>query len=81
MDINQSKSDFKAVVRNIKTNDFYFYLGGNSFRNIRTGQTGEVSDEAAQKVFKINIEASELINKYPMIEKLISTLSLRNCEK
>lgn len=65
------------VVRHIKTNDLYRFLGGNKFRNLRTGVEGEVSDEVAQKVFKINLEATELINEYPLLEKLIRAIDLK----
>ena len=67
----------KPIVRNIQNNDLYFYEGENKFRNIRTGKSGVVDDEAARRVFKINIEATEIINEYPIIEKMIKTLSLK----
>ena len=66
-----------AIVRNIRTNDLYRYEGENRFTNIRTGVSGKVSDEAARTTFVINLGATELCNKYPMIEKLISALNLK----
>jgi hypothetical protein len=66
-----------AIVRNIKTNDLYEYLGGNKFLNLRTGQHGEVSDEAAKKTFKINIDATLIINEFPIVKDLIKTLNLK----
>lgn len=66
-----------AIVRNIENNDLYRYLGGNKFRNIRTGNEGAVTDEQAQKIFKINIEATEILNEYPEVENLIKTLNLK----
>lgn len=65
------------VVRNINTNDLYLYLGENKFRNMRTGQEGVVSDEAAQKTFRINLEATAILQENPDIEKLIKALGLR----
>lgn len=67
----------KPVVRNIKTSDLYFYLGENTFRNIRTGAEGKVTDEAAKKTFVINLEATEICNEYPLVEELIKSLNLK----
>lgn len=66
-----------AVVRNIQNNDLYRYLGENKFRNIRTGKEGIVDEETAQKIFKINVEATGILNEYPNIEMLISKLNLK----
>jgi len=68
----------KPVVRNIQNNDFYFYEGENVFRNIRTDKSGTVDDETARKVFKINIEATEMINEFPIIEEMIKQLNLKS---
>lgn len=65
------------ILRNIKNNEAYKFLGGNKFQNLRTGIIGEVSDEMARKVFKFNIEATEMINEYSQIEELIKRLNLR----
>lgn len=67
---------FKPVVRNIRTEDIYFYNGGNNFTNIRTGITGRVSDIAASKTFKISPELSILLNDYPLIAELINKADL-----
>jgi hypothetical protein len=66
-----------AIVRNIQNNDVYRYLGNNIFKNLRTGNEGEVSDEVAKKVFKINLEATELINENPILEEMIKALNLK----
>lgn len=66
-----------AIVRNIENNDLYRYLGENKFRNIRTGNEGVVSDEQARKILKINLELTELINEYPIIETMINQLQLK----
>jgi hypothetical protein len=67
-----------AVLRNIQNNDLYRHLENNVFRNIRTGQEGTMSDEMAQKVFKINVEATEICNEYPLVEEFIKALNLKS---
>lgn len=66
-----------GIVRNKKTDFAYRYLGDNVFRNIVTGVEGKVTDEAAQKTFAINLDATELCNEFPMIEEMIKTLNLK----
>lgn len=68
---------YSPVVRNVQNNDLYRYLGGNKFINIRTGVEGVAEDEAARKVFRINLEATEMINENPIIEMLINKLNLK----
>jgi hypothetical protein len=68
---------FKPVVRNIQNNDLYFFEGGNTFTNIRTGKSGEINDELAQKVLKINTEASLILNEYPQVADMINRLNLK----
>jgi len=75
--IQVAKLNFKPVVRNVQNQDFYYYLGGNKFQNIRTGKEGMVSDEVAARAFKINLEAMEMINEFPLIAELIKTLNLK----
>lgn len=73
-----------AVVRNVQNNQLYKYLGGNRFINIITGKEGEVADEVAQRIFKINIELTELLNECPVVEDMIRKLQLivdKNSEK
>lgn len=67
----------KPILRNISNNEAYEFLGGNGYRNLRTGKEGEVPEEKAKNVFKFNIEATELINEYPLIETMIKQLNLR----
>lgn len=69
-------NDKKPVVRNIRTNDLYFYEGENRFTNISSGVSGIISDTAAQKTFKLNEEATYLLNEYPMVAVLINRLKL-----
>jgi hypothetical protein len=65
------------VVRNLQNNFFYLYLGNNKFRNIGTGQEGEVDDEKAKDLFVINCEATIVFNEYPMVQELIQKCNLK----
>jgi len=71
------KSPFRPVVRNVQNNDAYFYNGNNTFENIRSGGSGVVDDEAAGRIFKINVDATEMINEYPLIAEMIQKLNLK----
>jgi hypothetical protein len=66
-----------AIVRNIQTNDLYRYHGGDEYTNIRTGVRGVIKPELSQKIFKINLEATELCEEFPMIEILMKTLNMK----
>ena len=66
-----------AIVRNIQNNTFYRYLGDNRYRNLITGVEGEISEELARKIFKINVEMTALCEEFPDIEKLIKALQLK----
>ena len=70
------KSDFKPVVRNVRSNDLYFYEGENKFTNIRTGKSGIVTEESARKTFNINLEATAILNEYPMVVEMIKKMQL-----
>ena len=70
-------SDFKAVVRNTQNNDLYLHLADNRFRNIRTLAEGDVTEEKAKHFFKINLEATTIINEYPIVADLINQLGLK----
>ncbi len=67
----------KPIVRNINNNVLYEYLGENIFMNLATGKSGKVSDETARKTFKVNLEATIIVNDYPIIKDLISKLGLK----
>lgn len=66
-----------AIVRNIQNGFLYRYLGDNKYRNIATGVEGEISEEMAQKIFKINLDMTELCEEFPNIEILINKLKLK----
>lgn len=65
-----------AIVRHIKTNKLYRYLGNDEYINLFTGKSGKVKPEDAQKMFIINLEMTQLISEYPMIEEMITRLKL-----
>jgi len=69
--------DFKPIVRNVKNNCLYEFVGGTKFRNLITGIEGDVPEEKAKEVFRINVEATALINEFPEIKNLIKSLNLR----
>lgn len=66
-----------AIVRNIQNNDLYRYLGNDEYKNLRTGNTGKIEPNVVQKILKINLEATELINEHPILEELIKSLNLK----
>lgn len=66
-----------AIVRNIQNNHLYRYLGGNRYRNLMTGVEGEIGEDVAHRIFKINLELTELCENFPNVEKLIHTLKLK----
>jgi hypothetical protein len=65
-----------AVVRNTQNNQLYKYIGGTTYVNILTGKSGEVTDDVAKRIFKINLDATDILNKYPNVELLIEKLEL-----
>lgn len=67
----------RPICRNIQNNDAYEYCGENKFKNVRTGKEGVVDDEMARKVFRFNVDATNLINDFPLVENLIKSLNLK----
>jgi hypothetical protein len=65
------------VVRNIFNNELYKYLGNDEYINIRTGKKGFVKPEVAEKIFRINVEATGICNDFPIVEELIKSLNLK----
>ena len=66
-----------AIVRNIQNNHLYRYLGDNKYKNLITGVSGEITEEVARKIFKINLTMTELCNEFPIIEEAIQRLQLK----
>lgn len=75
--IQEQRLDFRPVVRNVQNNEAYFYNGDSTFENIRSGKSGVIDDETAGRVFKINIEATEILNEYPVVIEMIQKLNLK----
>lgn len=67
----------KPICRNIQNHQLYFFEGGNTFRNVVTGKSGEVPDEKAREIFRFNPALSEMMHEYPVVEELIKTLNLK----
>jgi hypothetical protein len=67
-----------AIVRNIQNNNLYRYLGGNKYRNIMTGVEGEIDEVVASRIFKINLELTDLCENFPNIEIMINKLKLKS---
>jgi len=66
-----------AIVRNIQNNNLYRYLGDNKYRNIMTGVEGEIDEAVASRIFKINLELTDLCENFPNIEIMINKLKLK----
>lgn len=69
-----------AIVRNIQNNMIYRYVGNDTYVNIVTGKSGEVSPDLARSIFKISLELTEILNQYPLVEEMITKLRLL-CDK
>lgn len=73
----------RAVLRNYGNpdspnyNDIYMHMDGDVYKNLRTLKEGTISPELVCKVLKINVNASFLINEYPMISEMVHRLGLR----
>jgi len=67
-----------AIVRNIQNNNLYRYLGDNKYRNIMTGVEGEIDEAVASRIFKINLELTDLYENFPNIEIMINKLKLKS---
>lgn len=65
------------IVRHISNSEAYEFLGGNKWRNLRSGKEGEVSEEKAREVFKFNVEATQIFHEYPLVKELIQKLNMR----
>ena len=67
-----------AIVRNIQNNNLYRYLGDNKYRNIMTGVEGEIDEAVSSRIFKINLELTDLCENFPNIEIMINKLKLKS---
>jgi hypothetical protein len=65
-----------AIVRHIENGIFYRYHGDDEYTNLHTGIRGKVSEVAAKKYFKINLEATALFSENPLLEDMVGRLKL-----
>jgi hypothetical protein len=66
-----------AFLRNIKTDDVYKCEEFGVFENLRTGAKGVVDEKTAQANLKINLELTEMCNRFPQVEYFIRVLKLK----
>lgn len=66
-----------VIVRHKKTNLLYSTEDGIKYKNLITDVEGEVPNDVAQKIFAINLDATELLNNNPNIEALIKKMQLK----
>lgn len=69
--------NIKPICRNIQTNDLYAYQGENNFKNLRTGAEGSLEEDKAREFLRMNVEATQIINNYPIVAELIQKLNLK----
>jgi hypothetical protein len=72
-----SEPIFYPIVSHKRSGEIYRYIGHETFENIRTKQTGTVSEELASKVFWMEADLSEMVNDHPQVIDLISSLNLK----
>ena len=66
-----------AIVRHISNNCLYEYFGEDKYVNLVSGKSGVIDPDKARSILKINLDATVLIDQYPMIKELINKLQLR----
>jgi hypothetical protein len=66
-----SEVEIRPICQHLGTKVHYEFLGGNKFRNIVTGQTGEVDEEKAAKVFSFSPELTDCVNSNPAVLDLL----------
>ncbi len=67
----------KIIVRHKTTNALYSTLDGKIYKNLVSEVEGNVAEEIAQKIFAISLDATALINEYPVLETLIKKINLK----
>ena len=67
-----------GIVRNVENNLMYAYLGEDKYQNLITGKEGIVAPETAQKIFRINVEATYFYIHYQeQFLNLVKTFNLK----
>jgi hypothetical protein len=67
-----TENEVPVVVLNVWTGTTYVWLGGLRFKNLITGESGDVTKEQAQKSFKISLRLNDMVRKNPRILDLIA---------
>jgi hypothetical protein len=65
-----------AILRHQSTNKLYRHNQGDNYTNLHSGKSGDIPPEQAQRIFKINVEATALFNEYPALEHMVKRLKL-----
>ena len=66
-----------AILRLKKNDNLYRHIEGSKYKNIRTDVVWEIPDEQAKDVFELDVQASLLFNKYPLLEEMVFKLKLK----
>jgi hypothetical protein len=64
-------NEIRPICQHLGTKVHYEFLGGTKFRNIVTGQSGEVDEEKAAKVFSFSPGLTECVKDYPVVLDLL----------
>ena len=70
-------SEFLPVLYNIKNGESYQYLGLDKYRNIRTLVEGIIAPETAKKYLLFDVNASQMLNEFPLITEMANRLNLK----
>lgn len=76
-DSENSQKKVGIICRNIQNSDLYLFHEGNRWQNLRTNTFGEVPPETAEKIFRLNVEATYFYNENNLFAELINKLNLK----
>lgn len=69
-------SNATAILRHVTTNTIYKHVENDLYKNLSTGKTGTIKPEQASRIFKLNVELTEMFAVNPVVELLIERLKL-----
>ncbi len=75
--MENSEKKVGVICRNIQNNDLYLYISDDQWRNLRTNAEGHIPSETAQKLLKLNVEATYFYNENNLFAELINKLNLK----
>lgn len=75
--MENSQKKVGIICRNIQNSDLYLFHEGNRWQNLRTNTFGEVPPETAEKIFRLNVEATYFYNSCPEFPLLVNKLNLK----